>query len=113
MAQFGQGTGPIQITGLTCTGSESSLLNCDYSNDTSACDHGDDVGVQCGSTQCTNGQARLVDGISNLEGRVEVCLGGVWGTVCDNNFDVSDARVICRQLGFPSQGMLIIDIEII
>ena len=49
MAQFGPGSGPIQITGLTCTGNESSLLNCAYSNVTSSCNHGDDVGVQCGA----------------------------------------------------------------
>ena len=106
MAQFGQGTGPISISELTCSGNEQSLLDCVYSNSTSDCIHNDDAGVQCGPTQCMNGQVQLVDGLSQLEGRVEICLGGVWGTVCDSNFDVNDARVICRQLGYPSQGKL-------
>ena len=47
---------------------------------------------------------RLADGDHDLEGRVEVCIRGVWGTVCSNRWDSTDAGVVCRQLGYAYEG---------
>lgn len=49
---------------------------------------------------CTEGAIRLVNGSTPAEGRVEVCLNGVWGTVTDDYFSNTDAKVVCRQLHF-------------
>ena len=57
---------------------------------------------------CTvEGEIRLRDGTTSREGRVEMCLGGTWGTICDSGWGNADARVVCRQLGYSTIGVLI------
>ncbi|XP_022092069.1 deleted in malignant brain tumors 1 protein-like [Acanthaster planci] len=94
-AHFGQGTGAIVLDGVECTGRESRLQDCtsaSYHN----CDHGEDAGIVCSEQN----EIQLVGGSSALEGRVEVKFGNLWGTICDDDWDLADATVVCRQLGY-------------
>jgi hypothetical protein len=59
-------------------------------------------------SNCSDGDLRLAGGSMQNEGRVEICINKAWGSVCSgssiNYWDVADARVVCRQLGFQELG---------
>lgn len=45
-------------------------------------------------------RVRLRSGYTSNQGRVEIYLNDTWGTVCDNNWGIEEANVICRMVGF-------------
>ena len=50
--------------------------------------------------KCNETDVRLVGGETPHEGLVEICLNGVWGSVCGYSWLARDASVVCRQLGY-------------
>ena len=62
----------------------------------------------CSIAPCTNGQLRLVGSSIPNEGRVEMCMNNEWGTVCDDGWSSTDATVVCRQLGYSTQGQTLV-----
>ena len=53
---------------------------------------------------CQTGDIRLVGGTKDYEGRLEVCINQVWGTVCSRSWGSTDTKVACRQLGHQELG---------
>ena len=92
-AKYGQGSDPIWLDDVGCKGEEASLFDCPHAGwGKENCGHTEDASVECFLIRLQGG--------GKSYGRVEVFYNGIWGTVCDDAWDINDAQVVCRQLGF-------------
>ena len=60
------------------------------------------------TSSCVDGDVRLVnkDGrVDQIEGRAEICVNNLWGSICNRGFSEREAKVICRQLSGSFEGV--------
>ncbi|KAF1552081.1 hypothetical protein FQV19_0015311, partial [Eudyptula minor] len=114
---FGRGTGPVWRDSFHCDGTEAHLGQCPVTAlGASPCSHEKNAAVICsgellaslvppraGAWLLSPGPAgsaslRLVGGGSRCDGRVEIFQRGTWGRVLDDQWDMQEASVVCRQL---------------
>lgn len=91
-SKHGQGKGVIQMSNISCIRTEDSIFDCSYSSDTTACSHADDIAIRCN---------RPIDfDASSTTGVIRVFRDNQWARVCANHWDLRDAQVACREMGY-------------
>ncbi|XP_053388125.1 scavenger receptor cysteine-rich type 1 protein M160-like isoform X2 [Mercenaria mercenaria] len=96
---YGEGTGPIHIDNLRCTGHEADLNQCTYSLDVTCTDHSRDVAVACNVGYLNITNTRLVNGSGPYDGRIELYVDGKWGSIDRRFIDMYQAKTICNTHG--------------
>uniref|UniRef100_A0A8C3FUK7 SRCR domain-containing protein n=1 Tax=Chrysemys picta bellii TaxID=8478 RepID=A0A8C3FUK7_CHRPI len=93
---FGKGTGSVWTDTFHCKGTETHLGHCPVTAlGASQCSHDNDASVICSGH---SESLRLLNGESRCDGTVEISLRGVWGKVLDDQWDMTNTSVVCRQL---------------
>ncbi|XP_078503461.1 CD5 antigen-like [Lissotriton helveticus] len=99
-SSFGISALPVLMSNVQCQGDESALWKCAQRGwGVNTCPAGRNAGVTCTGGADT---VRLVNSGDACSGRVEIKHENRWGTVCDSDWDVKDAEVVCRQLNCGS-----------
>ncbi|KAL9984304.1 hypothetical protein ACROYT_G006580 [Oculina patagonica] len=103
---YGPVSGPVWLTNLQCSGSENNLMSCSHDgigNKSHLQWRWNVASVICKNGSVPNGMSVRVRGshATNI-GRVEVYYAGKWGTIDYNNWDINDAKVVCRELGYST-----------
>ncbi|XP_078379682.1 scavenger receptor cysteine-rich domain-containing protein DMBT1-like isoform X2 [Oculina patagonica] len=92
----GHGNETVWLNNVQCSGNESSIFSCSHDGwKFHSCINSRRAGVKC-----LGSEVRLAGGNRELHGRVEVLYNGIWGTVCHYDWDLQDANVVCRELGY-------------
>ncbi|XP_067151381.1 antigen WC1.1-like [Apteryx mantelli] len=93
---LGPGSSPVGLSGLRCMGTEARLAQCNTTlPSTTPAGRAEEAAVVCSGSR----RVRLASGPGRCAGRVEVYVRGAWSRICEDAWDLSDAAVVCRQLG--------------
>ncbi|KAG3292473.1 antigen WC1.1-like [Ictidomys tridecemlineatus] len=102
-AHFGEGSGPIWLDEVNCTGEEAHVWQCPSQGwGQHNCRHKEDAGVICSEFVAL----RLVSEDQECAGWLEVFYNNTWGSVCHSPMEAVTLSVICRQLGCGDSGTL-------
>ena len=66
--------------------------------------------ILCSLAACSERKVRITSNSTHggsIRGRVEVCIGGRYGTICDDVWDAEDSSVVCNQIGFSPYGNIL------
>uniref|UniRef100_A0A8C5QE63 protein-lysine 6-oxidase n=1 Tax=Leptobrachium leishanense TaxID=445787 RepID=A0A8C5QE63_9ANUR len=125
-AKYGQGNGPIWMDNVRCSGTESSLVECESNGwGVTDCKHSEDVGILCSTNRLRAPEqplmataqhtkkieevrikpilARAKASMPVTEGIIEIKHHGRWRQVCDQDWTLNNSRVVCGMLGFPGE----------
>nr|XP_020494567.1 scavenger receptor cysteine-rich type 1 protein M130-like [Labrus bergylta] len=92
-AFFGEGKNEIWLDDVQCAGTEASILKCLHRPiGENNCGHGEDAGVICSD------HVKAINGSNRCNGRVEVYHDGRWNRVCNNDWNMKEAEVMCREI---------------
>ncbi|XP_074948640.1 scavenger receptor cysteine-rich type 1 protein M130-like [Phalacrocorax aristotelis] len=92
--RFQEGTGSLWQEGFECTGTEPFLAACARRPL-----HGQGCSGHASIICSPYTRFRLANSSSGCSGRVEVEVGGTWGSVCATGWDLPDTHVLCHHLG--------------
>ncbi|XP_071944451.1 neurotrypsin-like [Antedon mediterranea] len=84
---------PSSSTQFACIGNEDSLLQCPYISITN-CSNDNRLWLECSGFDEI--KLRLTGGAHFEQGRVEIYHDGEWGTICDRDWTMADANIVCK-----------------
>ncbi|KAL9984311.1 hypothetical protein ACROYT_G006587 [Oculina patagonica] len=106
---YGPISGPVWITNLQCSGRETNVMKCSHDvigNKSESQSRRDVASVICKDGSLPNGMSVRLRGSHSINiGRVEVYYSGKWGTIHNSGWDINDATVVCRQLGYSGASL--------
>ena len=63
--------------------------------------------------ECDDGKVRLMNGTIEQEGRAEVCVNGIWSSICGYSWSQTDGYTICKELGYDGPSEKLINVSCI